>query len=717
MAMQGRAPTHGPTTAAPLTAGDNDLDTPRSTALTGATLAFNAKKPSQGTAEQPAPAPRTPNQALRDNGALLAANEASKGRQTPIKPQTSGSVYKFGGRETNVAGQDKAAGSDRRDLEHTAVTQRLTQYLNSPSHSPHHLSPSGRPGPDQRSPSFIAATLAASRSVSPSPNPTGPPSPHPGTLGHSLLSTNMRHQSSLGTHSPSPSTQSSDRPDTSPIPSTKSLISAFEGKRDTDTDPIKKKNPSHAREAAARPKPRPLTPPRSLSPRLREFHNHPAHGDNNTAPMPTPGPKLTRTGRPDAPPHIVRTAPVQVVSPKPKRVQPQPLPSPPAARDNGLYANKAMEIETPLRPPNPLPSPGSARPADHDGGVELDTQKRPPSASSTSTDDTFVSASSTQSPRRGSPTREQSKGGEGFPTDPARPRRSENLIKPVARSPSLPSPGTRPKSLSRHPTGTPGDAGPPLRLESLTNAIVASNLAASRHTPSLPPEYASSPPPVPPPRRNSHHHHIIPLHNPLHHHHSGEHANLHDRRHRGSSRSPQRRAGTTMLQTLRQEPSKSDDEDTRLRMHRHRRKALGRKKHAHHEGARKRWRDEVSPRERKRYEAVWASNRGLFLEGTPLAAAGAQGGKQQRAVKVTVPPDELVANVVVRDIWSRSRLPFDELAEVWDLVDRKGIGALDKQEFVVGMWLIDQRLRGRKIPARVSDSVWESAWGMRAPRR
>ena len=76
---------------------------------------------------------------------------------------------------------------------------------------------------------------------------------------------------------------------------------------------------------------------------------------------------------------------------------------------------------------------------------------------------------------------------------------------------------------------------------------------------------------------------------------------------------------------------------------------------------------------------------------------------------------EHVANVVVRDIWSRSRLPEDELAEVWDLVDRGRKGMLNKQEFVVGMWLIDQRLRGRKIPARVSSSVWDSVKGVRVP--
>jgi hypothetical protein len=70
-----------------------------------------------------------------------------------------------------------------------------------------------------------------------------------------------------------------------------------------------------------------------------------------------------------------------------------------------------------------------------------------------------------------------------------------------------------------------------------------------------------------------------------------------------------------------------------------------------------------------------------------------------------------VANVVVREVWKRSRLPEDELIEVWDLVDRDKRGVLSRQEFVVGMWLIDQRLKGRKIPTKVSESVWGSASG------
>ena len=70
-----------------------------------------------------------------------------------------------------------------------------------------------------------------------------------------------------------------------------------------------------------------------------------------------------------------------------------------------------------------------------------------------------------------------------------------------------------------------------------------------------------------------------------------------------------------------------------------------------------------------------------------------------------------VLNLVVREIWSRSRLPEHELAEVWELVDGRQVGRLKREEFVVGLWLVDQRLKGRKLPIKVSESVWDSVRG------
>ncbi|THC97949.1 hypothetical protein EYZ11_002586 [Aspergillus tanneri] len=153
---------------------------------------------------------------------------------------------------------------------------------------------------------------------------------------------------------------------------------------------------------------------------------------------------------------------------------------------------------------------------------------------------------------------------------------------------------------------------------------------------------------------------------------------------------------STLRQTLRT-PAKSDEEeDYRSR---HRKHLIRKHPHKHHEGDRKRWRSEITEKERKRYEGVWAANKGLLLTPDLLAI---EPSSYPTAVS------EMVANVVVRDIWSRSRLPASFLEQIWNLVDGHKLGALTKEEFVVGMWLIDQQLKGHKLPVKVPDSVWAS---------
>lgn len=151
-----------------------------------------------------------------------------------------------------------------------------------------------------------------------------------------------------------------------------------------------------------------------------------------------------------------------------------------------------------------------------------------------------------------------------------------------------------------------------------------------------------------------------------------------------------------MPQTLRGMPKADDTE--RHRRHR----LLHKHPHKHHEGDRKRWRQEVTEKERKRYEGVWASNKGLFIP------PGLDGMRDPNGAEKWPPPSECVLNLVVRDVWSRSRLPPAVLGQVWDLVDQRQIGLLTKEEFVVGMWLIDQQLKGRKLPVKVPESVWDS---------
>ena len=70
--------------------------------------------------------------------------------------------------------------------------------------------------------------------------------------------------------------------------------------------------------------------------------------------------------------------------------------------------------------------------------------------------------------------------------------------------------------------------------------------------------------------------------------------------------------------------------------------------------------------------------------------------------------NQLVLGVVVQRIWQRSRLPLETLSQIWNLVDYRKDGSLNKPEFIVGMWLVDQCLYGRKLPKKVDNEVWSS---------
>ncbi|KAG9301188.1 hypothetical protein G9A89_012571 [Geosiphon pyriformis] len=53
---------------------------------------------------------------------------------------------------------------------------------------------------------------------------------------------------------------------------------------------------------------------------------------------------------------------------------------------------------------------------------------------------------------------------------------------------------------------------------------------------------------------------------------------------------------------------------------------------------------------------------------------------------------------VVKDIYVKSRLDSKTLHKIWNLVDTRKIGKLNKQEFSAGMFLIDERLKGIPVP-------------------
>lgn len=151
----------------------------------------------------------------------------------------------------------------------------------------------------------------------------------------------------------------------------------------------------------------------------------------------------------------------------------------------------------------------------------------------------------------------------------------------------------------------------------------------------------------------------------------------------------------------------------------------------------------ITEQERKRYEGVWVSNKGSYMNNLVTKLNGVNYEKQERkeenlteeeistkAARLSSkykPVEEsdlvdisklhdlenadisqLMLGVVVKRIWERSRLPPQTLELIWNLVDFRRDGSLNKVEFLVGMWLIDQCLYGRKLPKKVEDTVWES---------
>ncbi|KAI4101646.1 MAG: hypothetical protein L6R37_004832 [Teloschistes peruensis] len=238
---------------------------------------------------------------------------------------------------------------------------------------------------------------------------------------------------------------------------------------------------------------------------------------------------------------------------------------------------------------------------------------------------------------------------------------------------------------------------PSLSIDSLANAMVASSLATSR---------APSPtkPTLPPPPRRRSRPHLF------HRTHSADEA--------ADSRtpSPPNRIMRTTMRAPPPPPPLDPNADPEMKQHRANR-FLNKHPNKHREGDRKRWRDQITEGERKRYEGVWAANKGLLLNHQQD-----QHQQQQLPQKPASNDDNGVLNLIVRDIWSRSHLPPEVLEEIWNLVAPSPPipsspstippTVLGKEQFVVGTWLVDQRLKGRKLPAKVSESVWFSARGL-----
>ena len=401
------------------------------------------------------------------------------------------------------------------------------------------------------------------------------------------------------------------------------------------------------------------------------------------------------TSRPEAElrPSLQTSATAPAITPVPAIRSPKPL----RKGNGGITSMFQMELE--------------------DDGNSVRSQKAVPSRmpskrTEDGTDDEYVSASE-DTALASSPASMSGRSPRPSSASPTRPpttaRRTGGPLRalpsPARHSPTMPIQIQRP---SPRPSPNPEASGPssslstksiaaqyhtlyprrttPLNTGSdLANALVASSLASSR---------APSPRKleVPPPPSRRRHQHGLSL---------------------SRSMSPVKRpARGGMRHTLRKEESEdsTDSDDDEHPYRKHQKKRLVRKHpNKHHEGDRKRWRDAVTERERKRYEGVWATNKGILCSLT--ADEERELGRESRRGDAEARKEALqdqICNLVAREIWLRSRLPEVVLENVWDLVDSEGVGRLSKEEFVVGMWLIDQRLKGRKLPTRVTDSVWQS---------
>lgn len=130
-------------------------------------------------------------------------------------------------------------------------------------------------------------------------------------------------------------------------------------------------------------------------------------------------------------------------------------------------------------------------------------------------------------------------------------------------------------------------------ISRIADAMVASSLASS-HAGSRAPSPTHSPNGRDSRRRSASAHTIYPI--PL-----------------LQEKPPPRRQQRPMKQTLRKHSSDDPDAGVQItkRGHRH---LVRKHPNMHHEGDRKRWRDKITEKERKRYEGVFAANRGLLLK-------------------------------------------------------------------------------------------------------
>ncbi len=141
----------------------------------------------------------------------------------------------------------------------------------------------------------------------------------------------------------------------------------------------------------------------------------------------------------------------------------------------------------------------------------------------------------------------------------------------------------------------------------------------------------------------------------------------------------------------------------------------------------------VTEEEKESYDIVWKANKNAYLKEYEKLRETRQTGEDRCIPDFSkyLPKDRIVG-IVVREIWRRSRLSDEMLAQIWNLIMahrskvltarfEPGIaesdasdasifddGTLTETEFLVGMWMVDQCLYGRKLPKEIEPSVWDS---------
>lgn len=174
----------------------------------------------------------------------------------------------------------------------------------------------------------------------------------------------------------------------------------------------------------------------------------------------------------------------------------------------------------------------------------------------------------------------------------------------------------------------------------------------------------------------------------------------------------------------------------------------------------------ITSDEKKRYEGVFAANKSSYLDLDPRLV-DAESLKLSNFVNTYTPLNERIHSLIVYEIWTRSKIDKTTLSKIWSLVldDRKrrwikavnngskewlveipknqimtntngsrssenvqddtreqqvsynlldidrnmfDDSTLTYEEFIVGMWLIDQCLYGRKLPKSIPVTVWET---------